>query len=107
MKIDSIEGFSTLKDKTKRWLRLVDGEYDMDQHTQRLLILAGAAYDRALEAKRIVDIEGPFFLDRFEQKKPHPMLEVEKQSSLTFTRILRECGLDLVAPDDSRPPRQY
>jgi hypothetical protein len=103
MKIWNIEGFSELQPKTKNWLKDVAKEFELDEHHMRLLVLAGCSYDRALEAKRTVDAESAVIEDRFQQKKAHPAVEIQKQASITFCRLLRETGLDLAGPDDSRP----
>ncbi len=96
--------FKKLKPETKKWIRKVEKSWELDEHHKRLLILSGAAWHRALEAKEIIDREGAIIFDRFEQKKSHPAVEIERQSMITFSRLLRELGLDLESPDDSRPP---
>jgi len=103
MKIENIEGFKDLQPKTKRWIKGICNQWQLDEHHKRLLVLAGASFDRALQAKSIVDAEGPVIEDRFGQKKNHPAVDVEKQASITFCRILREVGLDLTVAEDSRP----
>jgi phage terminase small subunit len=96
--------FKKLKPATKKWVRHVESSWELDEHHSRLLILAAAAWDRAVEAKGIIDEEGSIILDRFQQKKSHPAVEVERQSMITFSRLLRELGLDLQEPEDPRPP---
>jgi phage terminase small subunit len=96
--------FQKLKPATKKWVKRVKSGWELDEHHERLLILAAAAWDRATEAKVIIDEEGAIILDRFQQKKGHPAIEIERQSMITFSRLLRELGLDLTTPDDSRPP---
>ena len=103
MKIERIEGFKDLQPKTKRWIKGICNEWQLDEHHKRLLVLAGASFDRALGAKALVDLDGPCVVDRFGQQRAHPMVDVQKQSSITFCRILREVGLDLTGPEDSRP----
>jgi phage terminase small subunit len=95
--------FKKLKPATRRWVKAVQESWQLDEHHDRLLILAAAAWDRAVEAKAIIDKDGSIILDRFEQKKSHPAVEIERQSMITFSRLLRELGLDLISPEDSRP----
>ena len=98
------EAFKKLKPATKKWVKRVQSNWELDEHHDRLLILAGQAWDRAQDAKSIVDEKGPMVKDRFGQDKQNPCCELERQSMITFSRLLRELGLDIIAPDDSRPP---
>ncbi len=95
---------ASLRDPTKRWTKKVRGDFELESHHVRLLLLAAQAWDRAAEARDIIALEGPVIKDRFEQPKPHPAIAIENQSMLTFAKLLRELGLDLVRPDDPRPP---
>jgi phage terminase small subunit len=101
-----LEAYKKLKPATKRWINSLCKDYELESYHERLLLLCGQAWDRAQEARAKVDEKGPIVKDRFEQDKPNPAIDIERQSMLAFTRILRELGLDL-NPDDSRPPRQY
>ena len=93
-----------LKPPTRKWIKKVQATWELDEHHDRLLILAGQAWDRAVEAADLVNTEGCVILDRFEQKKTHPAVEIERQSMLTFARLVRELGLDLETPGNPRPP---
>jgi hypothetical protein len=104
MKIENFEGYSTLKPKTRAWVRRVVNSWQLEEHHVRLLILAGASWDRSLQAKAIVDRDGPTFKDRFSQDKPSPCIAIERDSMLTFSRLLRELGLDLETTPENRPP---
>lgn len=101
------ETFRTLKPATKRWVKKTQKDFVLESHHDRLLILAAAAWDRATEAKSIIDAEGAVILDRFKQQRPHPAISIERDSMLTFSKLLRELALDLEPPAESRPPRQY
>lgn len=81
--------------------------YQLQPHHAKILEAACRCWDRVLEARLIVDKEGPYFVDRYSQPKPHPALEVETKNKNLFMRLVRELGFDLQNPSDSRPPRQY
>jgi phage terminase small subunit len=102
MKLENHEGYSDLRLKTRKWLKKINKDYELESHHLRLLIMAGAAWDRHLEARQTLEAEGAYIYDRFSQRKIHPGVAVEKESMLTFSKLLRETGLDLV-PEDSRP----
>ena len=102
MKLENHEGYAELRLKTRKWLKSICKEYELESHHIRLLIMCGAAWDRHLQARKTIESEGAYLRDRFDQRKVHPAVQVEKEAMLTFTRILREIGLDLTAAD-SRP----
>jgi phage terminase small subunit len=98
------KAFAKLKAPTKKWVKRVQSTWDLNEHHDRLLVLAGQAWDRAQDAKDIVDTTGVIVKDRFNQDKQNPAVEIERQSMVVFARLLRELGLDLEKPEDSRPP---
>ena len=92
----------------RTWWCEVNEEYDLVMpHHQKLLLLAAESLCRIEEAREILEDDGLVMLDRFGQKKSHPMLQVERDNKIAFARLIRELGLDLEASDDSRPPRRY
>lgn len=98
------KAFKRLNLPTRKWISKVKSTWQLDDHHERLLILAGQAWDRAQDAKILIDTDGSTILDRFGQLRPHPMIEVERQSMLAFARLVREVGLDLGEPDPDRLP---
>ena len=73
------KAYKRLKLPTRKWINKVKSTWQLDDHHQRILILAGQAWDRAQDAKILVDTDGSTIKDRFGQMKPHPMIEVERQ----------------------------
>ena len=98
------KAFKKLKAPTKKWVKKVEGEWQLDEHHRRLLILAAQCWDRAQDAKTLADQEGTLIKDRFNQLKTNPAVDIERQSMLAFSKLLRELGLDLTEPEDPRPP---
>ena len=72
-----------------------------------LLLLEGLAraFDRATEAAAIIDLEGASSLDRFGQRRAHPMLLTEHSARSLMLKHLAALRLDLepVGPP-GRPP---
>lgn len=87
------------------WLQVVQ-EWELDVRSLALLAAACKQADRAAEAREILQQQPVVILDRFGQPKTHPAVDVERNASLAFVRILREIGLDVEPPPDSRPPRR-
>jgi phage terminase small subunit len=87
----------------KLW-RGVLKEYEISEcHDLKRLAEAAHCCDRIDEARKEIDIQGPYFVDRFGQPKPHPAFAVEKDNKILLCRILRELNLD-TPPPESRPP---
>ncbi len=96
-----------LRLSTRRWINRIKKSFVLEEHHERTLELAGMAWDRALEAKEMVDRTAPYFMDRFKQLRSHPGIDIEMRAMTTFSKLMREIGLDLEAPPENRPPRQY
>ena len=93
-----------LKPETRKWIYRLQREWTLEERHVRLLILAGEAWDRGQQAREILDEEGITVEDRFQQKKPHPCVAIERDSRISFARLLRETGLD-IETEPPRPPR--
>jgi len=91
---------------TAAWWRSVVAEYRLEDHHVRLLTLACEAWDRAQEARTTLEAEGSYFIDRFKQPKAHPAIAVERESRVSFARLLRELDLEGDPQPDIRPPRR-
>jgi phage terminase small subunit len=79
--------------------------YRLEEHHLEMLSSACQLLDRAAQARQRLEEDGPFTLDRWGQTKPHPALNVERDSLLTASRILDRLSLDLDPPlPTGRPP---
>lgn len=94
-----------LKPATRRWFDGVIAGYELEPHHLKLLLAAAESWDRADDARRILATEGLCITDRFNQRRAHPMVNVERDMKGLFARLVRELGLDIEGPADSRPPR--
>ena len=92
-----------LRPGTKRWVRQIWDDYNLESHHLKILISLGETWDRILQAQDQVQKEGPYYKDRFGSPKSHPALADERNGHITFARLLRELNLSEDAPD-SRPP---
>jgi hypothetical protein len=83
-------------------------EYEFnDTHDFRRLDLAAHCLDRIAECHKVIEAEGVFIKDRFEQLRENPAIKVEKDQKVIFCRIVRELNLDIQPPKESRPPALY
>lgn len=79
--------------------------YRLEEHHLEMLASACQLLDRATQARKQLEKDGSFILDRYDKPKPHPGLGVERDSLLTASRILDRMGLDLEPPlQTGRPP---
>lgn len=95
-----------LRPATRRWIDSVLSEFVLEEHHQRLLLLAAGAWDRAEQAREaLAEAKSLTYTDRFGSPKPRPEVAIERDSKVVFARLLRELGLDVAAPGEaSRPP---
>jgi hypothetical protein len=96
-----------LRPETAAWYLSVVSEWELQDHHERLLLIAAEAWDRALQAREALDEYGLTFTDRFGAPHARPEVKVERDSRITFMRTLREMDLDVAppaAPSGRRPP---
>jgi len=94
-----------LTPETAAWWRTVMEEFELEAHHVRLLTLACEAFDAAQEARKVLQNEGRVFVDRFGQPKARPEVAIQRDSAISFARLLRELDLDVNMPAErSRPP---
>ena len=87
---------------TKTWWAEVVESYVLEDHHYRLLLGSCEAWDRAETARREVKKSGMFYEDRFGAPKVHPGVDTERKSRDQFRLLLRELGLDVEPPNESR-----
>jgi P27 family predicted phage terminase small subunit len=92
-----------LRAATSRWFTEIVGEYDLESHHIRLLIKACEANDRCEQAREGLLRHGLTFDDRFGSPHARPEIAIERDSRIAFARLIRELGLDVAPPNDSRP----
>jgi Phage terminase, small subunit len=99
---------STLLDRlhpaTRDWLESVTGEYMLEEHHSRILLLAAAAWDRANEAHERLAAEG-LTVEGREGMKTHPCIRIEREASEAFARFIKQLGLDEVGQPHRGPGR--
>lgn len=97
---------SHLKEPTRAWWRNVVREWELEEHHIRLLTMAAEAYDRATDAQSILAEEGLVIAGREGGARPHPAVAIRRDAEISFSRLVRELDLDVVAPVSGRrgPP---
>jgi P27 family predicted phage terminase small subunit len=92
-----------LRAATSQWFAEIVGEYLLESHHIRLLIKACEAFDRCDQAREGLLKHGLTYDDRFGSPHARPEIGIERDSRLAFARLIREIGLDVSTPTDSRP----
>jgi P27 family predicted phage terminase small subunit len=92
-----------LRAATSQWFTEIVGEFLLESHHVRLLIKACEANDRCEQAREALKKYGLTFENRFGQPCARPEVAIERDSRIAFARLLRELGLDIAPPSDSRP----
>lgn len=95
-----------LRPETADWWRSIVEDFDLEPHHLRLLRLAGEAWDAGQCARESLAAHGAVYIDRFGAPRSRPEVAIERDSRISFARLMRELALDVDAPsgDASRPP---
>ena len=83
-----------LRPATRQWFDEVMREYSLEPHHVHLLTMAAEARDRCEQAREALAKHGMTFEDRFGQPRARPEIAIERESKLTFVRLLRALGID-------------
>jgi phage terminase small subunit len=90
---------------TRRWVEQLEESYEFEEHHWRLAVAAGECWDRAASARKVLDEHGVSYTDRFGAPRLRPEAGVERDMKTLFARLVRELGLDVEPPAESRLPR--
>jgi len=96
-----------LRSGTKKWIRQICNDYELESHHLKLLIQAAGVYDRILQAQEQVEKDGSYYTDRWGAPKSHPGLAEERANRITFARLIRELNLSEELPDNRLPGLSY
>jgi len=91
----------------KFWKQILS-QYGFEEvHHFELLGQACQCLDRIDTAQKVVEAEGSYFQDRFDQPKEHPGLKTERDNKILFARLVRELSLDVENATANRPTPLY
>lgn len=96
-----------LRIATKKWIRQILADYELESQHIKILIQAGETWDRILLAREMIEKNGAYYLDRWGSPKSHPALSEERNNRVIFTRLIRELNLSEEAPDTRLPGLKY
>jgi len=97
---------SKLSKEAQRWWRKIVDEYGISDSGGLLILLnLLEAFDRMRSAQAILEDEGTVIVDRFNQRKAHPLCAVERDARSQVFSGLKMLSLDLEPLRDlGRPP---
>jgi P27 family predicted phage terminase small subunit len=90
---------------TREWFKSVSENYVLEEHHERILLLAGQSWDRAAEARERLDQEGLTVQTGQGSIKQHPLVRVEHEAREAFARLIKQLGLDDVEQPRRGPGR--
>ena len=88
---------------TRRWWAAVVADFELEPHHVRLLTLAAESWDRCGQARAAIDANGLTYNDLSGLPRARPEIGIERDSRIAFARLVRELGLDVTPPAESRP----
>ena len=84
-----------LSKEAKRLWKQLAIELNLDGGGHLVLNLLAQSWDRREEARRALKQDGLIVADRFQQRKQHPAVAVERDCSLQILRCYHALGMDL------------
>ena len=93
-----------LSARSIRLWRSVAERYEFEDEELTTLSLALDALDTADTARRRLEKDGQLIADRFEQLKPHPSVQIQRDAMATWARLIGLLGIPADVADD-RPKR--
>jgi phage terminase small subunit len=92
----------------KWWSRLQEDFNIVDPGGLAILTAGAEALDRTRQAEAQIKVEGLTVLDRWQQAKPHPCVNIARDSRAQMLAALKALRLDIEPLRDvGRPPGQY
>ena len=99
-----VEAPDHLRPSTARWYTEVCKTFDLESHHKLLLQTAAESWDLYQTAREEIATKGMTYSDKAGQPRTRPEIKVANDAKITFMRALRETGLDLAEPEQSKPP---
>jgi phage terminase small subunit len=81
------------------WYTSVVGEFSLEPHHLKLLVLACEALDRGEQARIILKNSGLTTTDDQGRTRAHPCVAIERDCRIAYARLLREMDLDVSLSD--------
>lgn len=95
-----------LRPATRAYWTITLADYEMEPWQLRIFQAACEAWDRKESAREVAAKDGPFYINKYGEPRPHPALAVARDAEISHARLMRELGLgDAQPPDAPRPPR--
>ncbi len=76
--------------------------YVLEPHHVQVFTKSLEAFDRAEQARDVIDADGLMVTSRLGERKPHPLLSVERDSRAAFMAGVKQLGLDIEPPTSRR-----
>ncbi len=92
---------SYLRKATQKWWSEVVETFELDIHHLKLLTKACEAHDLGEAAREAIAVHGLTFESRF-GPKARPEINIERDCRRSFSSLIREIGLDVSPPTESR-----
>ena len=91
----SAPGGGHLSPESAAWVESVKAGWTVDEHHERILLVAAQAWDLAERMRAILEAEGyTYFVQRLQAHRPRPEAQIMHDAELRMLRALKDLGLD-------------
>jgi len=85
-----------LKYKSSReFFKKISKDFNLEEHNKKILILACECLDQINTGQKILEKEGNYYKNRFEELRPNPALKEIKDNKSIFLRYMKQLNLDV------------
>jgi hypothetical protein len=89
--------------ESRAWVESVRQGWTVDEHHERMLLVAAQAWDLSEQMRQVLEAEGyTYYVARLGAYRPRPEAQIMHDAQLRLLRALRDLGLD-DAPTPSEP----
>lgn len=92
-----------LSAESKKLFKYIVESFELEEYHIHLLIMACEARDRGKQARKSIERHGLTTVDKYGQVKMRPEVQIERDSRISFARLIRELNLS-EEPDEKRIP---
>jgi len=84
-----------LSAKSREFFREVINVYQLEDFHIKLLILACESLDQIEIARLQIEKEGSYYINRFDEPRPHPALKEFKDNKIIFAKLIKQLDLEV------------
>jgi phage terminase small subunit len=96
-----------LSAESKKLCKYIIDNFELEEYHHHLVILACEARDRGKQARKSIEQNGLTMVDKYGVIKSRPEVQIERDSRISFARLIRELNLSEESGEKRMPALKY